>query len=77
MAHFHRAAGMILVCLFTVFASSAFAAGPQVLQNARHDTSQPLSQLANRGRMPSNQPDHEMAEPRATRGAHRGDRHRS
>ena len=69
MAHFHRAAGMILVCLFTVFASSAFAAGPQVLQNARHDTSQPLSQLANRGRMPSNQPDHEMAEPRATRGA--------
>src|SRR5262245_45159806 len=69
MAHFHRASRMILVCMFTVFAPSAFAAGPHVLQNSRHDTSQPLSQLANRARMPSNRPDREMAEPRATRGA--------
>ena len=28
--------------LFTLSATSAFAAGPDVLKNARHDTSQPL-----------------------------------
>ena len=68
MTHFHGAARFILICLLTVSASSAFAAGPNVLQNARHDTSQPLTQLANRGPMPSNRSDREMPEPRATRG---------
>src|SRR6185436_10634681 len=53
----------------TVSATSALAAGPTVVHNARHDTSLPLAQLANRGRMPSNRTDREMAEPRPTRGA--------
>ena len=64
-----RAARFILFSLLTVSATAAFAAGPTVLQNARHDTSLPLTQLAGRGRTPSKQPDREMAEPRATRAA--------
>jgi hypothetical protein len=51
MTHFHGAARFVLICLLTVSATAAFAAGPNVLQNARHDTSQPLTQLANRGPM--------------------------
>src|SRR5258705_13831976 len=69
MTHFIRAAGFIVFSVLTVSATSASAAGPTVFQNARHDTSLPLVQLANRGRMPSNQTDREMAEPRATRAA--------
>ena len=64
-----RAARCILFSLLTVSATAAFAAGPTVLQNVRHDTSLPLTQLAGRGRTPSKQPDREMAEPRATRAA--------
>ena len=67
MARFQCLARLILICMPAVSATSAFAAGPSVFHNARHDTSQPLSQLANRARMPSNRPDREMAEPRATR----------
>jgi hypothetical protein len=69
MSDFTREVRFIVFSLFTVSTTSAFAAGPNVLQNARHDTSLPLVQLANRGRMPSNRPDREMAEPRATRAA--------
>ena len=54
-------------CSFSLFAASAFAAGPDVLKNARHDTSLPLGQLALAARAPSNGADREMAEPRATR----------
>jgi hypothetical protein len=67
MARFQCLARLILICLPAVPATSAFAAGPSVFHNARHDTSQLLSQLANRAGMPSNRPDREMAEPRATR----------
>ena len=70
MAEFNRGVRFILLAsLLTVPAASAFAAGPQVFNNARHDTSLSLTQLASRGRMPSKQADREMAEPRATRGA--------
>jgi hypothetical protein len=69
MTDFTRAVRFIVFSLFTVSATPAFAAGPTVLQNARHDTSLPLVQLANRGRMPSSRPDREMAEPRSTRAA--------
>ena len=69
MPNLARAPRLILCSLLTVSATSAFAAGPNVLNNARHDTSLPLTQLAGRGRMPAKQPDREMAEPRATRGA--------
>jgi len=62
-----RLSRFILASLVTLSATSAFAAGPRVLQNTRHDTSLRLSQLAARGRMPSRQPDREMAEPRAAR----------
>ena len=69
MPDFTRAARFVLFSLLTVSSTAAFAAGPSVLRNARHDTSLPLTQLAGRGRMPSKQPDREMAEPRATRAA--------
>jgi hypothetical protein len=55
------------VALFTLSATSAFAAGPNVTRNARHDTSSPLSQLAASAGAPSKRADREMAEPRATR----------
>lgn len=67
MAEFTRTGlRFILASLLIVPATSAFA-GPKVLNNARHDTSLPLTQLAGRGPMPSKQADREMAEPRATR----------
>jgi len=72
MPQLTRVARSILVYAIyalTVSATSALAAGPTVIHNARHDTSLPLAQLANRGRMPSNRTDREMAEPRPTRGA--------
>jgi len=69
MSTFARAARLVLCFLITLSATPAIAAGPNVLNNARHDTSATLKQLASRGRMPSKQPDREMAEPRATRGA--------
>src|SRR3982750_3596560 len=55
--------------LFTLCATSAFAAGPNVLKNARHDTSQPLAQLAVGAAAPAKQADREVAEPRAARPA--------
>src|SRR3954469_9491147 len=58
----------LAVSLFTLSATSAFAAGPGVVKNARHDTSLSLGQLAAGAGAPSKQPDREMAEPRATRG---------
>ena len=67
MPEFTRGFRFILVSLLTLSATSAFAAGPNVFNNARHDTSLPLKQLAGRGPMPSKQTDREMAEPRATR----------
>jgi hypothetical protein len=57
----------LALSLFMLSATSAFAAGPDVLKNARHDTSLALAQLANGGGAPSKQPDRDMAEPRATR----------
>ena len=64
---------ILLASLLTIPAASAFGAGPRVFNNARHDTSLPLTQLASRGRMPSKQADREMAEPRATRACCRAD----
>ena len=58
----------LAVSLFTLSATSAFAAGPEVLKNARHDTSLRLAQLTAGAGAPSKQPDREMAEPRGTRG---------
>jgi hypothetical protein len=58
----------LALSLFMLSATSAFAAGPTVTKNARHDTSLPLAQLAVGVKGPSQQPDREMAEPRATRG---------
>jgi hypothetical protein len=69
MPNISRATLLVLCFLITLSAKPTFAAGPNVIQNSRHDTSLPLSQLAGRGRMPSKQPDREMAEPRATRAA--------
>src|SRR5262245_23062802 len=64
-----RLSRLLAFSLVTLSATSAFAAGPDVLKNARHDTSLPLTQLAAGGGAPSKQPDRDMAEPRATRGA--------
>src|SRR3954469_19144482 len=68
MPDVRRVSRFLASSLFTLCATSAFAAGPNVLKNARHDTSQPLAQLAVGAGAPSKQPDREMAEPRATRG---------
>ena len=62
-----RLSQVVAVSLFTLSATSAFAAGPQVLKNARHDTSLSLAQLTAGAGAPSKQADREMAEPRATR----------
>ena len=67
MPEFSRISRLLVASLLTLPAASAFAAGPNVLQNARHDTSLPLGQLASGARMPSGQSDHEIAGPRATR----------
>src|SRR5581483_1579561 len=70
MRDIRRLSRSLAVAAFTLSATSAFAAGPKVLKNARHDTSLPLAQLAaGGGGAPAKQPDHEMAEPQATRGA--------
>ena len=49
------------------FASTPVEAAPNILKNARHDKSAPLSQLIVGAGAPSPQTDREMAEPRATR----------
>ena len=67
MGHLTRLSRSLAVSVFMLSATSAFAAGPAVLKNARHDTSLALAQLATGGRGPSKQADREMAEPRATR----------
>jgi hypothetical protein len=67
MSHFARPSRFLAFSLFSLCATSAFAAGPDVLKNARHDTSLPLAQLAAGAGAPAKQPDREMAEPRATR----------
>jgi hypothetical protein len=69
MSDLIRTSRFVACSLFILCTTSAFAAGPNVMKNARHDTSLPLMQLAVGARGPSQQPDHEMAEPRATRGA--------
>src|SRR4051812_15460748 len=69
MADVRRVSRFLACSLFTLCASSAFAAGPDVLKNARHDTSQPLARLAVGAGAPSQQADREMAEPRAARAA--------
>ncbi len=69
MPDFIRPSRFFACLLCTLCATPAFAAGPNVLKNARHDTSLPLGQLTAGARAPSKQPDREMAEPRATRGA--------
>src|SRR4051794_39921582 len=69
MPDFKRVSRLLASSLFTLCATSAFAAGPNVVKNARHDTSQPLAQLAVGARAPSAQADREMAEPRAARAA--------
>jgi hypothetical protein len=53
--------------LFTPFVASAFAAGPDVIKNARHDTSASLATLAAKSRPLSAQSDREMTEPKPTR----------
>jgi hypothetical protein len=69
MPDVRRVSRLLASSLFTLCATSAFAAGPNVLKNARHDTSQPLAQLAVGAGAPSAQADREMAEPRAARAA--------
>jgi hypothetical protein len=69
MAGFTRTSRFLAFSLFTLCATSAFGAGPNVLKNARHDTSGPLAQLAAGAGSPSKQADREMAEPRPTRDA--------
>src|SRR5215212_8090184 len=64
-----RVSRLLACSLFTLGATSAFAAGPNVLKNARHDTSPSLAQLSAGAGIPSKQADREMAEPRAARGA--------
>ena len=76
MRHLTRAAHLIACSLVTLSATSAFAAGPDVIKNARHDTSLSLAQLATGPGATLKQTDREMAEPRATRapfGSGRGD----
>src|SRR3954465_6419188 len=68
MPDFKRVSRLLASSLFALCATSAFAAGPDVLKNARHDTSPPLARLAAGGGAPSKQADREMSEPRATRG---------
>jgi hypothetical protein len=61
-------ASFLTVLQLTLFTTSAFAAGgPDVIRNARHDTSAPLSRMAVGAGAPSEQPDREMLEPRPTR----------
>jgi hypothetical protein len=69
MTRSFRVACVVACSLFAPFVTAAFAAGPTVIRNARHDTSAPLAQLAAGGGAPSRQPDREMAEPRGTRAA--------
>src|SRR5690349_5225526 len=63
-----RLSRALALALCTLCSTSAYA-GPNVLKNARHDTSLALAQLAAAARAPSKQADREMAEPRATRGS--------
>ena len=67
MHHLTRASHLIACSLVTLSATSAFAAGPDVIKNARHDTSLSLAQLATGPGATLKQADREMAEPRATR----------
>ena len=67
MHHLTRASRLIACSLVTLSATSAFAAGPDVIKNARHDTSLSLAQLATGPGATLKQTDREMAEPRATR----------
>jgi len=64
-----RGSRSLALSLLTLSATSAFAAGPDVVKNARHDTSRPLAQMAAGAGVRSQRPDREMAEPRATRAA--------
>ena len=69
MSDFTRLSRFLAFLLFMLSSASAFAAGPNVLKNAHHDTSLSLAQLAAGAGAPFKQPDREMAEPRATRAA--------
>jgi hypothetical protein len=65
----HRPArlALFLVSLLIVATASAFAGGPQVVKNARHDTSRALADLVAASKVqPKSAPDHEAPEPRAT-----------
>src|SRR5512132_1345991 len=67
MIVFSRATQWLAFLALASFATTSVEAAPNVLKNARHDRSAPLSQLIVGARAPSAQPDREMAEPRATR----------
>jgi hypothetical protein len=72
MPDFSRTSRFLASAVFILSVTPAFAAGPNVLKNARHDTSLSLAQLANGVGAPSQHPDREMAETsRTPRGTHR------
>jgi hypothetical protein len=66
MLQMSRASRFAALCLLAPFVTPALAA-PNVVKNARHDTSAPLQHLVIGAGAPSPQPDREMQEPRPTR----------
>jgi hypothetical protein len=67
MSNSSRASLFLVSSFFAPFFAPAFAAGPNVVKNARHDTSPPLLRLVAGAGAPSAHADREMAEPRPTR----------
>jgi len=57
---------MIVLLAVTSLTATAFAAGPNVLKNAKHDTSAPLAQLVVGSSNPKAAPDKEAGEPKVT-----------
>src|SRR4051794_11579334 len=55
-----------VVLIAALFTTAAFAGGPNVLKNAKHDTSAPLAQLVVGSANPKSAPDKEAAEPKVT-----------
>src|SRR5512138_1812981 len=67
MISFSRVTRCFVFLALASLARTQVEAAPNILKNARHDTSAPLSQLIVGAGAPSPQTDREMAEPRATR----------
>src|SRR3954447_12667316 len=67
MVHSRTPFSLALIALLSaVFTTSAFAGGPNVLENAKHDTSAPLAQLVVGSANPKSAPDKEAQEPKVT-----------